>query len=196
MRAAITAALLSNQATMNILPLLDELKEMIDKPKTFMGMTFGLPRDEIHMQILKVRASLPNDLKAAAATVRESDRIVESAKEDATMTLESARKEAARIIEESKAEGQRILEHARVQQERMVADSEVLKLSKAQSEEIRNAADRDAAEMRRGADRYAVEVLSRLEGVTAKVMAAIEQGKQAVERPDVAVVQPRERARV
>ena len=123
---------------MDILRLLDELRELtVEKPKTYLGfMTFGLDRDEINMHIAKVRASLPNELKAAVATVRESDRIVETAREDATMTIDNAKKEGERVLAEARAEAERIVEQARLQQERMIAESEILKLSKAQSEEI------------------------------------------------------------
>lgn len=181
---------------MNILRLLDELLEMIDGTKQFAGITFGLKRDEIGMQIAKIRASLPTEVKAAAATVRESDRIVETAREDATTTLDGARKEALQIIEEAKREAMRLLEQAKLEQDRMVGESEILKLSKAQSEEIRNSADRDAVEMRRGADKYAYDVLSKLEKVAANVMTAIDQGKQVVDRTEAPQALPRERTRV
>lgn len=187
---------------MDILRILDQLHVLaVQKPKTYMGMTFGLDKDEISMQIAKVRASLPNELKAAVATVRESERIVDSAREDATLTVESARKEADRLLAEAQREAQRIVEQAKIQQERMIAESEVLKLSKAQSEEIRASADRDSIQMRRGAEKYAFDVLCQLESVVGKVMTTIDRGKaemQPVQKPTEAVVlpQPRERTRV
>jgi cell division septum initiation protein DivIVA len=178
---------------LDILRMLDQLNEMVEKPKSFGPITFGLNKDEIGMQIAKIRASLPNELKAAVATVRESDRIVESAKEDATVTLDNARKERDRLLAEARVEAERIVEAARIQQERMIADSEVLKLAKAQSEEIRSSADRDAIQTRRGAEKYAYDVLTSLEGVVGKVMTTIERGKAEMERPnDKAVVPARE----
>jgi len=182
----------------DILRLLDNLNELIEQPRAFGPITWGLNKDEITMQIAKVRASLPNELKQAVHTVRESERIVDSAREDATMTMENAKKEAERITSEAKKEAEKIVEHARVQQERMIHESEVLKLAKAQSEEIRNSADREAVQMRRGAETYAYDVLNQLEGVVTKVMNAVERGKHEIDRSDsTAVVQaPRERARV
>ena len=95
---------------MDILRLLDQLHELaVDSPKSLGPIVWGLNKDEISMQIAKVRASLPSEVKAAAATVRETDRIVETAKEDATMTIESARKESDRIIAEAKAEAARLI---------------------------------------------------------------------------------------
>jgi cell division septum initiation protein DivIVA len=169
---------------MDILRLLEDLKKLIEEPRSWGPVTWGLDKDEISMQIAKIRASLPQELKAAVSTVRESERIIDTAREDASMTLETARKEAERIVTDAKADADRILEQARLQQERMVADSEILKLSKAQSEEIRSAADRDSVQMRRGAEKYAYDVLSQLEGVVGKVMTTIERGKSEMGRTE------------
>jgi cell division septum initiation protein DivIVA len=185
---------------MDILRLLDQLHEMtVDNVGGFGPIVWGYNKDEISMQIAKVRASLPNEVKAAAATVRETDRIVESAKEDATMTIESARQEAERVIAEARQEGERLVEQARLQQVQMVSESEILKLSKAQCEEIRNSADRDAVGMRRGAEKYALDVLTQLEGVVGKVATTIERGKREIDRsepatPAAALVREKARA--
>jgi cell division septum initiation protein DivIVA len=175
--------------------MLEQLNELIEKPKSIGPVTWGLNKEEITMQIAKVRASLPNELKSAAATVRESERIVDSAKEDATITIENARKERDRCLSEARQEAERIVEQARIQQERMIAESEILKLAKAQSEEIRSSADRDAVQVRRGAEKYAMDVLAQLESVVGKVMNTIERGRNEMERaePTTAVVQQRER---
>lgn len=183
---------------MDILRLLDQLHELaVDSPKSLGPIVWGLNKDEISMQIAKVRASLPSEVKAAAATVRESDRIVESAKVDANSTLDGAKKDGERLIEEARLEAVRILEQAKLQQQQMVSESEILKLSKAQSEEIRNSADRDALAMRRGAEKYALDVLTQLEGVVGKVATTIERGKREMDRPEpagVGVVREKARA--
>ena len=176
---------------MDILKLLDQLEDTAvgqTRSYVFGLFTTGLDRDEITMQIAKVRASLPTELKAAISTVRETDRIVESAREDAATTLENARKEAERIVAEGHEEAKRLIEQGRLEQQRLVNDSEILKLSKAQSEEIRNAADRESIQMRRGAEKYAFDVLTQLEGVVAKVATTIERGKGEVSPRDAAAV--------
>lgn len=183
---------------MDILRLLDQLHEMtVDNVGGFGPIVWGYNKDEISMQIAKVRASLPSEVKAAAATVRETDRIVESAREDATTTLESARQEADRIVADARQEVERLLEQSRLQQQQMVSESEILKLSKAQSEEIRNSADREAVSMRRGAEKYALDVLTQLEGVVGKVATTIERGKREMDRSDIPAPQAliREKAR-
>lgn len=185
--------------TLDILRLLEQLDEMVlEKPKRFMGFVWGLDEDEIKMQIAKIRASLPAEIKQAVAKVRESERIVEGAKEDASQTLESAKRDAERTLLESRKEAEQIVEAARVQQQRMVAESEILKIAKAQADEIRNMADRDAVTMRRNSEKYAFDVLCKLEDVAGKVINAVDRGKQDLEKPlpEHAVVQTRERIKV
>lgn len=184
---------------MDILRILEDLDSQINrKPKHFLGLTFGLDRDEVSMLIAKLRASLPSELKQAATTLRESERIVDSAREDANLTLENTRKESERIVLDARAEAERIIEEARLVQQRMVADSEILKLAKAQGDEIRSSADRDAVRMRRGAEEYAYDTLTKIEEVMGRVMTSVERGKQEIQRetPSQAVVRDRERTRV
>lgn len=183
---------------MDILRLLDDLARQIENTPSYGPITWRLDRDEISLQISKIKASLPQELKTAVNTVRESERIIDTAREDATMTLENAKKEAERLATEARKEVERMLEQARMQQDRMVQESEILKLSKAQSEEIRNSADRDAMSIRRGADKYALDVLFQLEGVVGKAMTAIERGKQELQPQKETPAAPanRERTRV
>ncbi|HWD39205.1 MAG TPA: hypothetical protein VG944_10180 [Fimbriimonas sp.] len=186
---------------MDILRLLEELMQTIDDLPRMGPVTWGLDRDDISMQISKIRASLPQEVKAAASTVRESDRILEAARQDASTALGTAQKDAEKILEEARKEADRVLSEAKMQQERMVSESEILKLCKAQSEEVRNAADREAVMMRRGAEKYAFDVLSQLEGVVGKVATTIERSKQELQpsqpaTPTQAVAAPRERVRV
>ena len=186
---------------MDILTVLDELhQKVVEDPRRLpFGLIYGLSQEEVEMQIVKIRSMLPDEVKAAAATVRESDSILKAARQDAQTNLETSRREAERIVSEARHEAERIVEQARLQQDRMIAESEVLKLAKAQSEEIRTAADRDSVQMRRGAEKYAIDVLSQLEGVVGKVMTTIERGKQDLKAPDPiqngVIVREREKVR-
>lgn len=182
---------------MDILRMLEELNELaVERPRTVMGLTVGLDKDEIGMHIAKIRATLPQELKQAVAKVKESERIVDTAKEDAGAVINSARKEAERLIHEAQKEAERILEQARLHQDRLVAESEILKLAKSQGEEIRNSAERESVIMRRGAEKYAYDVLVQLESVVGKVVTTIDKGKQDLERAPEPVPAQRERVRV
>jgi cell division septum initiation protein DivIVA len=182
---------------MDILRILDELNYLaVEKPKKILGFTYGLDQDEVSMQIAKVRASLPAELKQAVQTVRESDRIVESAREDATLTVENAKKEGERIIADARREAELLINQAKLEQERMIGESEVLKLSKAQAEEIRSTAERDANQLRRGADKYAYDVMTHVETVLSRLMTATERGKQEVAKAEPPAIAPKEKIRV
>ncbi len=186
--------------TLDVLRILDQLKDVaVDKPRKlhFVPITLGYDPEEVYMLIEKVRASLPRELKDAATVNRESERIIESANEDARAEVEQAKREAERLVSESKQEAARLLEQARLQQEQLLSESEVLKLAKAQSEEMRNATERDCQQMRRGADRYAHDVLSKIEGTVGKLLATVERGKAELENTaDTALVAPTVRERV
>ena len=181
---------------MDLQKMLDELLVLVvDEPKRFGPIVWGLPTNEISMQIAKIKACLPDEVKQAAKVTRESDRIVESAREDAQMTLDQAHREAESLIEEAMKQGENIREQARLEQSRMLRESEIVKLAKAQSEQLRLSADLDANQLRRGAENYAHDVLTQLEGVVMKVMSSIDKGKQQIQPSDLAVIEPKERIR-
>lgn len=172
----------TSEAHLDILRMLETLQEEIDRPKSFGPIIWGLNRDELSMQIMKIRASLPQELKQAASLTRESERIMDAAKQDATATTDNARREGERIMVEAKKEAERLMEEARLHQERLVGESEILKLAKSQAEEIRNGAEREAQQLRRGAENYAFNLLNHLEGVTSKMLGSIESGKSEIQR--------------
>ena len=73
---------------MDILRMLEQLQEMaVDRPKSFLGLTWGLNKDDVSMQIAKVRASLPNELQEA--------------RKEAELILEQARVQQERMVGES-----------------------------------------------------------------------------------------------
>lgn len=186
------------EKTLDLLKMLENLHELVvDRPRKILPkLVWGLDVDEASMQIAKIRASLPTELKQAVTVTRESERIVESAREDASLTIESARRESDRLVADARREAERLVEQARIQQQQMISESEILKLTKAQCEEIRNAAEREASQLKRGAEKYAYDVLNQLENVAAKVMSNIDRGKSELQRAEQNPAQPRERARV
>lgn len=179
--------------TIDVLRLLDNLRALAEEPRTFLGLSVGYNPNEMVMQIEKIRASLPKEVKDASTLARETERIVEEAHDEANRAREQSKRDAAQLMDEAKAEAERILEQARLQQAQMIAESEVLKLAKAQSQEIRNAAERDSQQMKRGADRYAHDVLSNLESVVGRVLTTIERGKAEIVVSEGAATPTRER---
>ena len=167
----------------DVLRLLDNLNSLAEKPRTFLGVTLGFNRQEFQIQIDRIKGSLPRDVKDASNLLRETERVMEAADDEANRITDQARREAARTIEESNQEAARLLEHARVTQAQMVSEAEVLKLAKSQAEELRRSAENEAAQIRREADRFAYNTLDNLEAVVSKVMSAVERGRAELDRP-------------
>ena len=59
---------------MDILRMLDDLWVLIDETPTFGPISWQLNRDELSMQINKIKASVPQEMKTAVNMVRESER--------------------------------------------------------------------------------------------------------------------------
>jgi len=186
----------------DILRMLEDLEELsVDKPRRFGPVTFGYNQDEVQMHISKIRASVPIELKQAANIARETERMMEQAREDAAKSIDTAKTESDRLIQEAKVEADRLREQARLEAEQMVSQNEILRLAKAQADEIRASADREAVAVRRGAEDYAYNLLNQIEAMLGKAMAVIDKGKaelrpQTAPAPDTALVQPREKDKV
>jgi len=186
---------------MDLLKMLDQLQEVVvEEPRYFGKLAWGLNRDEIAINIAKIKASVPNEVKQAVSLTKDSERIVEKAREDADQIVSNARAEAEEVRKNAHAEAAKILEQARLQQEVMIADNEVLRLAKTRAEEIRVSSESDAMTTRRGAEDYAYAILSKLEGVVHKVGQSIESGKDEIRRaenqPSLAMPLPIEKEKI
>ncbi|MCH8274281.1 MAG: hypothetical protein IH851_05775 [Armatimonadetes bacterium] len=167
---------------MEIMNALEQLRERIERPKQFLGVTFGLNKEQCALLIRRIHASLPEQVKEADRITRESERITSAAKEEGQMTLERAKSESRRLVEAARSEAGRMLEQAKLEREKMLAESEILKLAKTEAEQTRSEAEAAAAKLRRNADDYALDVMIRLENVVSKVMGTVERGKAELQR--------------
>jgi DNA polymerase II small subunit/DNA polymerase delta subunit B len=181
--------------------MLEQLHEVaVEQPRSLGPIFWRVERDEISMQIAKIKASLPKEVKTAEHVAREKDRIVEASNAEAKKLVDSARAEAAKLLEEAQKERETILEDARKQQTELVAESQILHIAKAQAEEVRLAAERDAAQTRRSAEDYAYTILSKIESLNQKIGLAIAGGKEEIRRaelqPSLAIAPEREKVRL
>ncbi len=169
--------------TVDLLRLVDQLKQLAEQPKVlpFLGISLGYNKEEMVMQIEKLRASMPRDIRDASGIQREAERRADELRTDAATLLEQANAEATRVREEARKEAETMLEQARLKQEIMISESEVLKLAKAQSDEIRTAAQKDSTQMRRGADEYAYETMRKLGDRVSHLMSTIERYRSELE---------------
>lgn len=149
--------------------LIQKLEDLVDGSKQLMHTAF-VNIDQFFALTNKLRASLPEDVKAAARITRDADHIVSDAREQAAQVIDQAKADAARIIEEGRAEAARLVEA-----------SEISRLATAQAKEIIASAEQEARSTRVGADEYAREVLSDLEGFVEKVLTTIQRGRDKLE---------------
>jgi len=166
---------------MDILKMIEDLRGQLEHPKQLGPILWGLNRDECIMLLSKIRASLPEQVKSADKLTRESERILNSAQQDADAVVDRARKESDKIIHDAKIEADRIIEQASIQQSRMLDESEVLRLSQAQAKDLIARTEDEAKALKRGADRYVVDVLEELEQAVMRVMNTIHNGKERLE---------------
>lgn len=189
---------------MDSVRLLEELIDTIDDVRSFGPVAWGFDSEEFRMQLEKIKANLPQEIKVANSTARESERIIEQAREDGARALEGARVEAERIVSEARRDGAQtvdqarkeadlLLENARLEQSRMLGESEVLRLARAQADELKARSERDALDTRRGSEKYAYDVLSQLEGVVGKLQVTIERGKNDLQPEGPRAVAPSEK---
>lgn len=154
----------------DILKLLDELEEHVEGSKQVMNKALWVDLDEFFARTNKIRASLPEEMKRANRISRESQRI-----------LEDAREEARRLLEEARAEAERTVTAARAEAERLVEQGEIRRLATEKAAEIIAAAEQRAEEIRKGAHGYAREVLGNLEVSVNKILASIRKGQEQLQ---------------
>ena len=169
--------------SVDIFRLLDQLEELPEKAKHLpMNTLVGFDHEQFYYLVLKIRANLPEDMKKAQRVARETDRIVDEAREAAVQRLEDGRHEASKVLEHAQAEASRIIEQARQQAIHMVDHSEVAKMATSQANDLLRRAETESAEIRKGADDCARDVLANLEGVMSKAIVQVQRGRETLER--------------
>jgi len=154
----------------DLLKLLDSLEELAENTHSFFGRAWGMNLEEFHMLTNKIRASLPEEVRRASRVTNDSDKIVSAAKEEAALMIEQSKEEAGRVVNE-----------ARAMAEKLIDQSEINRLAKAQAQEIMAHAEGKARDTTRGADEYAREVLAQIENHLARVMGALQKGREKLE---------------
>jgi hypothetical protein len=169
--------------SVDVFRLLDQLEELPERAKhVWPNMLIGFDNEQFYYLVLKIRANLPDDMKKAHRVARDSERIVDEARDAAVHQLESGRVEAGRVLEEARSEAQRIIEQARQQAAQMIDHSEVSRMATAQAHEIIRSAETEASEIRKGADEYARDILSNLEAVMGKAIVTVQRGRETLEK--------------
>jgi vacuolar-type H+-ATPase subunit H len=150
-----------------VLKLLEELEEYVEGSKQVMNKALFVDLDEFFARTNKIKASVPDEIKRATRISRDSQRIVEDAKE-----------EARRVLEESRQEAEQIIAAARGEATRLVEEHEITRLATEKAAEILSQSERQSEEIRHGALAYAREVLNNLEGSVTTVLTSIHNGQR------------------
>jgi vacuolar-type H+-ATPase subunit H len=144
----------------NLLELLEQLEEVIAAaPMLPLGGRIMASRDQLLDLIDAIRGELPDAILQADRLMRERERIVADANEEAG----------------------RILQRARDQGSFLVQEHSVLKSAELEAERILNRAREDASQVTASAEHYSQELFTRLEEEALRLAADIR--KAAARRP-------------
>ena len=108
---------------MDTYKLLNELESLLENSKHFMGLT-QLDREGALDLANKAKAALPDDMKRADRVTRESEQIVDNARERAEHELDTAAAEAEKITREARATAERLLRDAEAQANKLTLSAE------------------------------------------------------------------------
>ncbi len=143
---------------MDILYLVDRLEEIV-KASRHIGNTRFVDERRIWPLMDQMRISIPEEVRRAERVIREKERTIAQANEEAQRIVELARSEAAQLT----------------------AEHTIAKAAEQRAAAIREQAEREAEKTRAGADDYAFEVLCQLEQELKKALTVIENGIRTIQ---------------
>ena len=145
---------------MDILYLVDRVEEIIKESRQVPFSQLRLvDEDRVWPLIDQMRISIPEEVRRAERIIREKERTIAQAHEEAERIIELARSEAAEVT----------------------ANHSIAQAAEARADSIRKQAERDAQYTRSGADEYAFDVLCRMEQELKKALTVIENGIRAIQ---------------
>jgi vacuolar-type H+-ATPase subunit H len=145
---------------MDILYLIDRLEEIVKGSKRLpFGGVRWVDESRIWPLLDQMRISIPDQVRRAERIIREKDRTMAQAHEEAERIVTLARSEAAQLTAEH------IIAHA----------------AEERAATIRRQAERSAQTIRSGADDYAFDVLCKLEQELKRALTVIENGIRTIQ---------------
>src|SRR5215218_1448143 len=88
------------------------------------------------------------------------------------------------MLAEAKREAERIVEEARGRQTQLVAEHQLIRQAERAAQDIIDDTRVREREIRLGAEDYAAEILNTLEVNLSKFIAAVQRGREGLQRPD------------
>jgi len=143
-----------------ILFYLAEMEEMLESAKKSMLFSEKVAVDKNWMleRIQELRLNVPDDIRQAQRLLNDHERVLEDAKQKATVIVEDAELEA----------------------QKLVRNDEITRRAMAEGEDIIDKAKKDARDMRMSAIEYADEMLAKSESKIREIMGNLESQHKAV----------------
>ena len=152
---------------MDVLVLIDKLDDLVHNAKPVpLTDQVRVDKEEIYDILDQMRATIPEEIKQARWIVKERQE----------------------MLAEAKREAERIVKEARERQDRLISNEEIMKAAERAAEDIVDEAQAREREIRLGAEDYADEILNTLEINLTKFIAAIQRGREQMQRRDESAV--------
>jgi len=148
---------------MDFLQLIDKLDQLVRGAK---HRPFS---DDVRVNKQQTRAILDEMRKTIPEEIREARWIVQERQD---------------ILAEAKREADRIVEEARDRQTQLVAEHLLIRQAERAAQDIIDDTRAREREIRLGAEDYAAEILDTLEVNLSKFIAAVQRGRERLQRPD------------
>ncbi len=173
---------------MEILDRLDDVNDLVESAKALpLSQSCVVPRPELLDLLDDVRAALPESLREADLVLRQRDDIITDARLETERLTDSAHDEATRIRGDAQDEADRSVYEAKVAAERIITDARVQAERLTDSHAITLAAQDEAARLLAEARAEARRVTLQAEAQGAALMASAEDALE------VALVEVRRR---
>jgi hypothetical protein len=148
---------------MDVLVLIDKLDDLVRNAKHVpLSSEVRVDKEKLDDLLDQLRSTIPEEIKQARWIVKERDEM-----------LAAAGREAERILGE-----------ARERQTQLVVEHDLTAQAVLVTEDIIDDARADEREIRLGAEDYADEILNTLEVNLSKFIAAVQRGRERLQRPD------------
>jgi F0F1-type ATP synthase membrane subunit b/b' len=148
---------------MDVLESIDELHDLVHSAKQ-------VPlRDQVRVDAKKVHDLLDQTRSTIPDEIKQAQRIGNEREE---------------MLAEAKREAERIVKEARERQTQLVAEHQLIRQAEREAEEIIENARAREREIRVGAEDYAAEILDTFELNLSKFIAAVQRGRERLQRPN------------
>ncbi len=145
---------------MDVLVLIDKLDDLVHNAKPMpLTDTVRVDKEEIYDLLDQMRATIPEEIKQARWIVKERQA----------------------MLDEARSESDRIIRGAQEEAEKLTSEEEILKRAEQRGTEIMEDARRREREIRLGAEDYADEVLANLEDNLARLLEAVQRGRNKLQ---------------